>query len=118
MYIESNRNIEVIDDENIKIYNVSDKFLIIPDERKVFINGRNISLITLEYDLLVYLFKHCGQILSYMQIYEAVWKEPYAGEKGNIMTHIRHLREKIESDPSQPRYIENIRGVGYRFKKQ
>lgn len=67
--------------------------------------------------LLEYLVKHIGQIMEYKQIYEAVWKEPYACEKNNIMTHISHLRAKIESDPTHPRYIENIRGVGYRFKK-
>lgn len=86
--------------------------------REVRMDGRKINLTDLEFRLLFYLAATPGRVFTYQQIYEAVWGEPYGGEKGNIMTHISHLKAKIESDPSTPRYIENVRGVGYRFKKQ
>lgn len=86
--------------------------------RTVELNGKEIILTRLEYDLLLYLFSQPGRVFTYQQIYEAVWNEPYAYEKNNIMTHISHLRAKIEPDSTHPRYIENVRGVGYRFKKQ
>lgn len=57
------------------------------------------------------------RVFTYQQIYEGVWGEEYAHEKGNIMSHIRHIRQKLESDEGSFDYIENIRGVGYRFKK-
>ncbi|HIY63342.1 MAG TPA: helix-turn-helix domain-containing protein [Candidatus Mediterraneibacter stercoripullorum] len=67
--------------------------------------------------MLVLLSSHVERVFTYQKIYEAVWEEPYTCEKGNSMTHIRHLREKIEPDPSHPKYIENVRGIGYRFAK-
>ena len=79
---------------------------------KVTINKKPIYLTLKEYKILLYLASQPERVLTYQQIYESVWGEPYYNEKGNIMTHIRHLREKIEPDPSHPQYIENIRGVG------
>lgn len=86
-----------------------------PIEREVSVKGETKQLTRLEYDLLIFLFRYSGQVFTYRQIYEAVWKEKYAYEKGIIMTHICHLRKKIEEDSTHPVYIENIRGVGYRF---
>lgn len=86
--------------------------------RQVVVDEKEIILTNLEFNLLFYLASQPGRVFTYQQIYEAVWNESYAYEKNNIMTHISHLRAKIESDPSHPRYIENVRGVGYRFKKQ
>lgn len=88
------------------------------DKQEVRINNKRIFLTNLEYKLLRYLVIQPGRLFTYEQIYEAVWSEPYVCEKGNIMTHISHLRAKIESDPVHPRYIENVRGVGYRFTKE
>lgn len=84
----------------------------------VVANGRQINLTDLEFRLLLYLAKQPGRVYTYQQIYEEVWGEEYACEKGNIMSHIRHIREKIESDNEGRKYIENIRNVGYRFNKQ
>lgn len=81
----------------------------------VLVKRKKIMLTNLEFNLLLYLASQPGRVFTYQQIYEAVWNEPYAFEKGNIMTHIRHLREKIDFSSSS--YIENIRGVGYRFVK-
>lgn len=105
--------------ENEVIYNQTDTALKINlNSRKVYENKREILLTKIEFDILVYLATYPNRVFTYQQIYESVWGEPYYNEKGNIMTHIRHLREKIEPDPSHPQYIENVRGVGYRFKKQ
>ena len=84
---------------------------------KVEIKSKEVILTNLEFNLLFYLASQPGRVFTYQQIYEAVWDEPYAYEKNNIMTHISHLRGKIEPDPAHPRYIENVRGVGYRFRK-
>lgn len=80
---------------------------------KVTIKGKKIILTNLEFNLLIYLASQPDRVFTYQQIYEAVWEEPYAYEKNNIMTHISHLRAKIEPDPSHPRYIENVRGRRY-----
>lgn len=85
--------------------------------RDVRMNGNKIALTDLEFRLLHYLASQPGRVFSYQQIYEAVWGEEYAREKGNIMSHIRHIRQKLEVAGDSFDYIENIRGVGYRFKK-
>lgn len=85
---------------------------------KVTVAGKKIFLTLTEYKILLYLVSQPERVFTYQQIYEAVWEEPYTYEKNNIMTHISHLKAKMESDPAHPRYIENVRGVGYRFKKQ
>ena len=85
--------------------------------REVRQNKRIIRLTDLEFRLLHYLASQPGRVFTYQQIYEAVWGEEYIHEKGNIMSHIRHIRQKLESGGSSFDYIENIRGVGYRFKK-
>lgn len=85
--------------------------------RRVISNGEDVKMTDLEFRLLFHLAQQPGRVFSYQQIYEAVWGEEYTYEKGNIMSHIRHIRAKIESDDSMPGYIENIRGVGYRFRE-
>lgn len=84
--------------------------------REVRQNEKVIRLTDLEFRLLHYLASQPGRVFTYQQIYEGVWNEPYAREKGTIMSHIRHIRQKLESDKGSFDYIENIRGVGYRFK--
>lgn len=70
-----------------------------------------------EFDLLVYCARHQGKILTKAQIYEAVWGEPYVYDDGNIMAVISRLRKKLEEDPAHPRYLQTVKGVGYRFSK-
>lgn len=86
--------------------------------REVRQNQKGIRLTDLEFRILHYLACQPGRVFTYQQIYEGVWGEEYAHEKGTIMSHIRHIRQKLESEESSFDYIENIRGVGYRFKKQ
>lgn len=88
------------------------------ETREIWKNTKKIVLTDLEFRLLLFLAKSLGRVFSYQEIYEAIWSEEYVCEKENIMSHIRHIREKIESDPKTPEYVENVRGVGYRFRKQ
>lgn len=85
--------------------------------REVRQNEKIIRFTNLEFRILHYLASQPGRVFTYQQIYEGVWGEEYACEKGTIMSHIRHIRQKLESDEGSFDYIENIRGVGYRFKK-
>ena len=86
--------------------------------REIRKNEKVIKLTDLEFRILLYLAEQPGRVFTYQQIYEAVWGEEYAHEKSTIMSHIRHIRKKLEADGKPCDYIENIRGVGYRFKEQ
>lgn len=70
-----------------------------------------------QYHIFMLLLKHPNQIMTKEQIYESVWGEPYMEGDKTLMVHIRHLREKLELDPSQPEIVETIRGIGYRVKQ-
>ena len=71
-----------------------------------------------EFDLLLYCAKHQGKILTKQQIYEAVWGEEYCYDDSNIMAIISRLRKKLEVNPSSPKYIQTVKGIGYRFNKE
>lgn len=71
-----------------------------------------------EFDVLLLCAKHQGKILTKKQIYEAVWKEPYIYDDANIMSVISRLRKKIEPDPSNPTFIQTIKGIGYQFNME
>jgi DNA-binding response OmpR family regulator len=79
--------------------------------------GREVSLTQKEHGLLAYFLRHPNQIVTKEQLYEAVWGEEFIGGDNTLMVHIRHLREKIERDPSKPEYLQTIRGLGYRLKR-
>lgn len=78
--------------------------------------GDEVTLTGKEYQLLSYFLRHPNQILAKEQLYEAVWGEMFEGGDNTIMVHIRHLRKKIEKDPSRPTIIQTVRGLGYRMK--
>ncbi|MGG3572506.1 response regulator transcription factor [Bacillus gobiensis] len=78
--------------------------------------GEDIILSGKQYQIFQFFLKHQNQILTKEQIYESVWGEPYIEGDKTPMVHIRYLREKIEKDPSSPKIVETIRGVGYRVK--
>lgn len=71
-----------------------------------------------EFDLLLYCAKHQGKILTKQQIYEAVWGEEYCYDDSNIMAIISRLRKKLEANPSSLKYIQTVKGIGYRFNKE
>jgi len=78
--------------------------------------GEEIPLTAKQLQILFYFLRNRGQILTKEQIYEAVWGEPYIDGDKTVNVHIRYLRERIELDPSDPRIIETIRGIGYRVR--
>lgn len=71
-----------------------------------------------EFDLLLFCAEHQGKILTKQRIYEEVWKEPYVYDDNNIMAVISRIRKKIEETPGNPKYIQTIKGIGYRFSKE
>lgn len=80
-------------------------------------SNHEIILTAKQFQIFTYFLRHPNQILTKEQIYEAVWGNPFMEGDKTLMVHIRHLREKIEIDPSQPQIIETIRGIGYRVKQ-
>ena len=84
-------------------------------QKKVTVNGDEVSLTFSEFEILKLLMVHPHKCFSPKEIYKAVWKENACGSERAIAVHIRHLREKIEIDPANPRYINAVWGQGYRF---
>ena len=82
---------------------------------KVWLNGREISLTPTEFKLLTTLASKPGRTYSRLQLLESALGEEYAGYERSIDTHIHNLRKKIEENPSDPRFIQTVFGVGYRF---
>ncbi|WP_338655953.1 response regulator transcription factor [Sporosarcina psychrophila] len=80
-------------------------------------NGEEVLLTAKQHQIFMYLLEHPNQILTKEQMYEAVWGESYLEGDKTLMVHIRYLREKIEEEPSSPKIIETIRGLGYRVKQ-
>lgn len=91
--------------------------VVLPDKREVICHGKRADLTFTEFEILQLLAQNPGQVFSKEQIYDIVWKEPYDGDYNIVMSHIRHIREKIEDDPSHPVYIQTVWGVGYRFNQ-
>lgn len=87
------------------------------ERREVIRGDRKIELTFTEFEILQLLAQSPGRIFSKEQIYDVVWKEPYSGDYNIVMSHISHIREKIEDDPGHPVYIQTVWGVGYRFNK-
>lgn len=83
--------------------------------KTVTVDGEPVSLTPSEYGILRLLMQHPGQVFSSAKIYESVWNETGAGSESAVAVHIRHLREKIEINPSEPRYIKVVWGQGYKF---
>lgn len=86
------------------------------DRRQVWVNGQEVELAARLFDLLVYIVQHRGIVLTRGRLLEHVWGYDYVGDSRTVDVHVRWLREKIEADPSNPRLILTVRGVGYRFK--
>lgn len=88
------------------------------DSRSVTTAKGTWSLPPKEFDVLLFLAQHQGKILTKQRIYEEVWREPYVYDDSNIMAIISRLRKKLEDRPGEPRYIQTIKGIGYRFNKE
>lgn len=84
--------------------------------KEVTLDGEKINLTRTEYDILKLLMDHPGEVFSPNQIYEKVWKDNPYGTENTVAVHIRHLREKIEYNPQEPRYLKVIWGRGYKME--
>ena len=80
--------------------------------------GESIKLTPIEYNILLLLVKNAGKVFSIDQIYEKIWNEDAIGADNTVAVHIRHIREKIEINPKEPRYLKVVWGVGYKIEKQ
>ena len=89
------------------------------DESKtVTCDGEKVSVTPKEYDILKLLMENPGKVFSSQEIYQRVWQDMPLGPEGTVAVHIRHLREKLEIDPAEPRYIKVVWGKGYRMEKR
>ena len=86
--------------------------------KSVSVDGEPVNLTPIEYNILLLLMKNPGRVFSTGQIYELVWNDPSLGSENTVAVHIRHLREKIEIDPANPRYVKVVWGLGYKMEKQ
>lgn len=105
-----------VQDEKKEVYEVGG--LSINDELKeVTVDGESVRLTPIEYNILLLLVKNQGKVFSIDQIYENIWNEEVIGADNTVAVHIRHIREKIEINPKEPRYLKVVWGVGYKIEK-
>ena len=83
----------------------------------IYKNNIELALNPKEYRLLEFILENPGKVYTKKQLYEIVWQNPYYGDSNTIMVHISHIREKIEDDPKNPKYLKTIRGIGYKMEK-
>ncbi len=99
-----------------RIYQVGG--LVINDDLKeVTVDDELVKLTPIEYNILLLLVKNQGKVFSINQIYESIWNEDAIGADNTVAVHIRHIREKIEINPKEPRYLKVVWGVGYKIEK-
>lgn len=82
---------------------------------ELIVNGKNVECPAREWELLVFLCRHPNRIFSTRQLYESVWNEPYLGDEKTVVIHIFRLRKRMEPDPGNPRFLVNVRGLGYKM---
>jgi two-component system response regulator ResD len=87
-----------------------------PVARRVTVRGQEAQLTVREYDLLLHFMRHPGQVFSRDQLMDAVWQYSFYSDTSTVTVHVRRLRAKIEEDPSSPRRLQTVWGVGYRFQ--
>jgi DNA-binding response OmpR family regulator len=86
-------------------------------EKRLLVDGENIKLTATEFKILELLMRSPGRIYSAEEIYEKIWNEDGYGVENTVMVHIRHIREKIEINPKEPRYIKVVWGLGYKIEE-
>lgn len=103
--------------ENKAIYQVGG--LILNDDiKQVTVDDEPVKMTPIEYNILLLLMKNQGRVFSINQIYESIWNEDAIGADNTVAVHIRHIREKIEINPREPRYLKVVWGVGYKIDKE
>lgn len=113
--LKKNLMLETKKDEDTKEKLVFGPFEIDEDSVEVKKNGKTIELKAKEFKMFLYMAKHLEQIISKEKFCDEVWGDDFIGYDNTIMVHIRRLREKIEDNPSKPKYIKNIKGLGYKL---
>lgn len=103
--------------ENKAIYQVGG-LVINDDTKQVTVDDEPVKMTPIEYNILLLLVKNQGRVFSIDQIYESIWNEDAIGADNTVAVHIRHIREKIEINPKEPRYLKVVWGVGYKIEKQ
>lgn len=104
-------------EENENVYTTGG-LVLNDDTKKVKVDGKEVKLTATEFNILKFLIQNKGKVYSIPQIYENVWKEEGFGAENIIAVHIRHIREKIEINPKEPRYLKVIWGVGYKIEDE
>ena len=107
----------------VKLGNISEGNNIVIDgleindsKKEVRVDGESIKLTPIEYNILLFLAENKGRVFSIEQIYENVWKEPFDGYEKKVVVHISHIREKIEINPKEPKYLKIVWGLGYKIE--
>lgn len=88
------------------------------DNKQVTVDDEPVKLTPIEYNILLLLVKNQGRVFSINEIYEKIWNEDAVGADNTVAVHIRHIREKIEINPKEPRYLKVVWGVGYKIDRQ
>ena len=102
--------------ENQKVYQTGG-LMINDDLKEVTVDGEPVKLTPIEYNILLLLVKNQGKVFSINQIYESIWNEDAIGADNTVAVHIRHIREKIEINAKEPRYLKVVWGIGYKVEK-
>ena len=103
--------------ENKAIYQVGG-LILNDDTKQVTVDDEPVKMTPIEYNILLLLMKNQGRVFSINQIYESIWNEDAIGADNTVAVHIRHIREKIEINPKEPRYLKGVWGVGYKIDKE
>lgn len=106
-YNRAEKNLEEEEEKNIRGLYIS------KSSHKCLLNGKEVTLTPMEFDILWYLCEHCGKVVSSEELFEAVWKEKYMDSNNTVMTHIARIREKMREPARKPKYIKTVWGVGY-----
>lgn len=107
----------ILSAENKSVYQVGG-LVINDDTKQVTVDDEPVKMTPIEYNILLLLVKNQGRVFSIDQIYESIWNEDAIGADNTVAVHIRHIREKIEINPREPRYLKVVWGVGYKIEKQ
>ena len=102
--------------ENKAIYQVGG-LILNDDTKQVTVDDEPVKMTPIEYNILLLLMKNQGRVFSINQIYESIWNEDAIGADNTVAVHIRHIREKIEINPREPRYLKVVWGIGYKIEK-
>lgn len=87
------------------------------DSKEAYIDGENVKLTPIEFRIIEFLMRNQGKVFSIQQIYETCWDEPFYNSDNTVAVHIRRIREKIEINPKEPRYLKVVWGLGYKIER-